>query len=147
MFLIEMGFARNLVPAIVAAVAAWLFGALYYGALAKPWVAAQGKTMEQFKAEQAANVGRFAAMLPFILSFIAEIVMAWVLSGILTHLGRFTVRAGMISGALVWFGFVLTTMAVNHAYTGCRWALMTIDAAHWLGALLIMGAVLGWLGS
>ena len=45
-------------PIVAAAIAAWLFGALYYGLLGRQWLAAQGKTMEQCKAEKAGRVHR-----------------------------------------------------------------------------------------
>jgi hypothetical protein len=102
--------------------------------------------MEAFKTEQAARRGSLAGLAPFILSFVAELMMAFVLFGILTHIGLFTVRAGIVSGAFCWFGFVLTTIAVNNAFSGRKAALTAIDAGHWLGVLLIIGAVLGWLG-
>jgi hypothetical protein len=136
----------NYLSVVVAAVAAWLFGAVYYGALGKPWVAAQGKTMEQFKSEQAHKSGTVAGMAPFILAFVAALVMAFVLYGILTHMGRFTVRAGLISAAFCWFGFVLTTIAVNNAFSGRSAMLTVIDSGHWLGALLVIGAIIGWWG-
>ncbi len=136
----------NYLSILLSAVVAWFFGAAYYGTLAKPWVAALGKTMEEFKQEQAAKVGRIGGMVPFVLSFFAELVMAWVLYGIMVHLKLFTLRAGMISGAFIWFGFVLTTMAVNNAYTWRKPMLTVIDAAHWLGVLLIMGAIIGGMG-
>ena len=50
----------NWLSILLAAVAAWLFGARLLRRAGKLWVAAQGKTMEQFKAEQAAKVGKFA---------------------------------------------------------------------------------------
>jgi hypothetical protein len=136
----------NYLSVLVAAVAAWLFGAIYYGALGKPWVEAQGKTMEQFKQEHAAKIGKLSAQVPFILAFVAELVMAFVLYGILVHLKTFSIRAGLISAAFVWLGFVLTTMAVNNAFSGRRWTLTAIDSGAWLGALLIMGLILGWMG-
>jgi hypothetical protein len=136
----------NYLSVLVATVAAWLFGAVYYGALAKSWVEAQGKTMEQFKQEQAAKVGKLSAQAPFILTFVAEFVMALVLYGILVHLKTFSIRAGVISAAFVWLGFVVTTMAVNNAFSGRRWTLTAIDSGAWLGALLIMGLILGWMG-
>ena len=136
----------NWLSILIAAIVSWLFGALYYGALAKLWVQAQGKTMEQFRAEQAAKVGQFTAQLPFILSFVADLVMAWALYGILTHMNLFTLRAGIISGALIWFGFVLTTISVNYAFSGRRPMLTLIDAGHWLGVLVIIGAIVGWFG-
>jgi len=41
----------NYLAVIIAAVIGWLAGAIYYGVLANPWVAAHGKTMEAFKAD------------------------------------------------------------------------------------------------
>ena len=35
-----------ILPLLVAAVAAWLFGAAYYGVLGRKWLEAQGKTMD-----------------------------------------------------------------------------------------------------
>jgi hypothetical protein len=72
------------------------------------------------------------------------------LSGVLVHLAlggmAISVRSGAIAGFLLWLGFVITTMAVNHAFQGERRALTLIDGGHWLGVLLIQGAILGWWG-
>ena len=136
----------NHLAIVVAAVAAWMFGAIYYGILGKVWLAAQGKTMESCKVE---NAGRstLAKAFPFVLSFVAELVMAWALYGILLHMGLMTVRGGIIAAALCWLGFVLTTIAVNNAYSMRKPMLTLIDAGHWLGALLVIGAIVGWLGN
>ena len=135
----------NWLSILIAAVAAWLFGGVYYTALGKYWMAAQGKTMEQCQAEMAAKSGAAKAA-PFILVFIAEIIVAWALYGILVHMNAFTLRGGLISAALIWFGFVLTTMASNYAFTGKRPMLTVIDGGGWLGAFLIIGAIVGWMG-
>ena len=71
----------NLVSILIAAVAAWIFGGVYYTALSKPWLAAQGKTLEQIKAEQSAK-STIAKGAPFVLVFISEIIIGWVLYGI-----------------------------------------------------------------
>lgn len=136
----------NHLAIVAAAVAAWMFGAIYYGILGKVWLAAQGKTMESCKVE---NAGRstLAKAFPFVLSFVAELVMAWALYGILLHMGLLTVRGGIIAAALCWLGFVLTTIAVNNAYSMRKPMLTLIDAGHWLGALLVIGAIVGWLGN
>ena len=135
----------NYLAVIAATIAAWIFGALWYTTLAKPWIAALGKTQEQLKADGATR-SRFANLFPFILSFVAEFIMAMMLYGIMTHTGLFGLRAGMISGLLIWAGFVITTMAVNNAYPMRKAMLTVIDGAHWLGVLLIMGAILGVIG-
>jgi hypothetical protein len=131
---------------IAAAVCAWLFGAMYYGTLGKAWVAAQGSTMDEFKARQAANVGKLSAQVPFILAFVSALIIAYVLYGMMKHVahtGPLTVRNGLISGVFIWFGFMLTSMAVNNAFSGRKPMLTVIDAGHWLGVMLIIGAMLG----
>jgi hypothetical protein len=142
-----MAFASvNYLSIVLAAVAAWIFGAAYYSAFGKFWVEAQGRTMETFKQEQAAKSGSLAGLLPFAIAFVAELIIAYVLYGILMHMGQFTIRAGLISGAFCWFGFVLTTVAVNNAFSGRSVKLTAIDGGHWLGALIIIGVIVGWFG-
>jgi Protein of unknown function (DUF1761) len=132
----------NYLAVLVAAVAAWVLGAVWYMALSQPWLAAQGKT----KADMKPPASKAAAVGPFVLVFVAELIMAWMLAGILGHLGGITVKNGVISGAACWFGFVLTTIATNYAFHGRKVMLTVIDAGHWLAVLLLMGAILGAFG-
>ncbi len=135
----------NYVAILVAAVGGWLTGAVWYGVLGKPWIAAQGKTMEEFK-EQGAQKGEATAYLPFVLAFVAAIVIAWVLAGMIGHLGQVTVRNGVISAGFGWLGFVATTITVNNAFGGRKFMLTLIDAGHWLAQMLVMGAIIGAWG-
>ena len=75
-------------------------------------------------------------------------MMAWVLAGIIGHLGTDQVTAmnGLISATFVWFGFVLTSLTVNHRFQGATTSLTLIDGGHWLGVLLVQGLVIGLLG-
>lgn len=132
---------------LVAAAVAWVFGAVWYQVLSAQWIAALGRTREEFQADMAMRRGAPAFYAPFVLSFVAEFVMAWMLWGIMLHTGAFTLRAGLFSGLLIWFGFVLTTTAVNYAFSGRKPMLTLIDAGHWLGVLLILGAVIGAFAS
>ncbi|HEX2215363.1 MAG TPA: DUF1761 domain-containing protein [Xanthobacteraceae bacterium] len=127
---------------LVAAIAAWLVGAGWYMAFAKPWMAAHGWKSE---AEMLGPSGK-PSPVPFVLAFVAELVMAWVLAGVIGHLGQVTLRNGVISGFFVWLGFVLTTMAVNNAYGKRPFSLTVIDAGHWLAVLVVMGAIIGAMG-
>ena len=136
----------NYLAIVLAAIAAWVAGAAWYGVLAKPWVAAQDMTMEAFKAKQAAMRGSPAAYAPFVIAFLAELVMAWTLAGIVGHLGQVTLRNGVVSAGFVWLGFVLTTMAVNYAFGARGVKLTAIDAGHWLLVLLVQGAIIGAMG-
>ena len=136
----------NWISIIVAAVAAWLFGGAYYSALGKQWLAAQGKALEQCKIENEGKSGAAKAA-PFILVFVGEIIMAWAMYGVLFHMNMFTLRAGAISGAALWFGFVLTTITGNYAFHGRKPMLIVLDSLAWLGALVIIGAIVGWFGA
>jgi len=137
----------NYWPILIAAIASFAFGALWYGSLSKQWMAARGISaadMEKAKAETG------TIPVPYIIAFVALLVMAWMFAGVLLHLARggmtMSIRAGVISGFFLWLGFVITTMAVNHAFQGAKRSLTLIDGGHWLGVLLIQGAILGWWG-
>jgi hypothetical protein len=134
----------NYLAVIVAAVAAWLAGAVWYMVLAKPWMNALGKTPEELAQFQRQP----RSILPFILAFLAAVVMAWVLAGLLGHLGAvfMTVRNGALSGLFLWLGFVLTTMLVNNSFAKRRPLLLVIDGGHWALVLALIGAIIGGFG-
>jgi hypothetical protein len=129
---------------LVAAVAAWLAGAGWYMTFGKTWMAAIGTTPEKMQEMR----GQPGAFLPFIYAFVAELVMAWALAGILGHLGpaQVTVRNGAISALFLWLGFVIPTMLVNNSFAHRDWRLMLIDGGHWLVVLLLMGVIIGAIG-
>ena len=126
---------------LVAAVAGFAFGAAWYMTLSRRWMAALGKTPDEI-------AGSGSKIAPFITAAIAQFVMALVLAGAIGHLGpgQVTVRNGLISGAILWAGLVMTTMTVNHRFQGSKWSLTAIDGGHWLGVLLIQGLVIGLFG-
>jgi len=136
----------NYLAILIAAVVGWLSGAVWYSALGERWVKAQGKTVEEFHAHRAAIKGTPAAWLPFALAFVADLVMAWVLAGLVGHMGSVTIRSAVISALLAWAGFVLTTIVVNYSFGGRSYRLAAIDSGHWLIVLVLMGAMIGWMG-
>jgi hypothetical protein len=132
----------NYIAVIIAALAGFGLGAIWYTLLAKPWMHAVGLTEAECKARNQ-GAGR---IVPFVISIVALFVMAWMLAGIMGHLGQVSIRGGVISGFFVWLGFVITTMGVNHAFSGAKPMLTVIDGFYWLAVLLIQGAVIGAFG-
>jgi hypothetical protein len=123
-----MAFAgMNYLAIVAAAIAGWVIGT----ALHWPF------TRQRPKKTQA-----------LMLAFTACLIMAWMLAGVLGHLGpgQVTLRNGVISAGFLWFGFVLTTTVVNNAFAGRAWGLTAIDVGHWLVVLLAMGAIIGAIG-
>lgn len=126
---------------VAAAAASFLFGGAFYGLLGKQWLVALGKTEADIK-----RMGRPVPVL-FAITFIAQLVMAWVLACVMAQAGvAASWSGGLAAGALMWLGFVITCLVVNHGYQGSRWSHTVIDGMHWLGVLLIQGAVLGIIG-
>jgi hypothetical protein len=132
----------NYLAVLFAAVAAWVLGAVWYKIFSTQWLAALGKT----RAELTGPDGKPKSFAPFILVFVAELIMAWMLAGVLGHLGAVSIKNGVVSAAFLWFGFVLTTIAVNNAFPGRKIMLTVIDAGHWLAVLVLMGAIIGAFG-
>jgi hypothetical protein len=139
----------NFIAVFVASAASFAFGAVYYMLLSKPWMAAVGKTDEEIKND--------SSPLIFVIAAIAQVIMATLLAAVLGHLivaGEnglpavlpVSLENGLIVGFCIWLGFVVTPMLVNHGFQGARRSLTVIDSGHWLGVLVIQGAVIGLFG-
>ena len=130
-------FAVNWLAVVLATVASFAFGAAWYMGLSKQWLAAIDKPIAQ--------LGKGPT--PFIWSILVELVMAYFMATLTPALlGEVSVVNGLIVGAHLWFGFVLTSMIMNHRYEGMKWSLTLLDSAHLLGVLLIQGVVIGLFG-
>ena len=86
----------NYIPVLVAAVAAFVFGGIWYSVLSRPWMEAVGMPPERMQHDRS-SLGLY------VLAFAALLLMAWMLAGILLHLALGgmapSIRVGMISGA------------------------------------------------
>jgi hypothetical protein len=131
----------NYIAVIIATLAGFGLGAVWYMVLGGVWLNAIGKTKEQLAKDEGP-----AKALPFIIALVALFIMALMLAGLMGHLGDVSVRGGAITGLFVWVGFVITAMGVNHAFGGAKPMLTLIDGGHWLAVLLVMGAVIGAFG-
>ncbi len=123
---------------VVAAVAAIAFILGYYRLLTKQWIAAVGLKKSAFKAGP--------PPLAMIFLVVGYLLAAWMLAAIMGYVGPITIRAGIVSGALLWLGFALPVTAINYVFQKRPIELTLIDAGGWLGSLVIMGGVIGAFG-
>ncbi|MEG6508174.1 DUF1761 domain-containing protein [Methyloligella sp. 2.7D] len=122
-------------PAVLAAAAAgFLVGWIWYSIFGGAWRAGLGPSAPR------------STPILLVLAAIANLVMAAMLSGVLFHTGLWTWHGGMISGALLWTGFVLTTVGVSESFQNRPPSVIAIDVGHWLFVLLAMGTILGTFG-
>ncbi|HZP76827.1 MAG TPA: DUF1761 domain-containing protein [Pseudolabrys sp.] len=124
---------------LVAGAVGFIVGGVWYHLLSKPWMAAHGFTPEQLH-------GKMGTPTSLVVALIADIIMAYVLAGMMGHIGAVTLKNGVVSALFAWIGFVITTLTVNNTFGQRSPKLIVIDGGHWLIALLIMGAIIGVWG-
>lgn len=122
---------------ILAAVANFAFGAIWYMSLAKPWMAASG--VEVGEDGRPANN---ADPIPFITSFVAAVLVA----GMMRHVFALSAIDSFGKGALAGFGiglFLVTPwIATFYGFGGKPRNLLLIDGGYATIGCTVMGAVL-----
>lgn len=126
----------ELISVLAAAAGSWIFGAAWYMALAKPWVAAVGlKTDENGRPEG-------DSALPYIMSAIAMIVVAGMMRHTFGMAGITTVGKGLMSGLGVGLFFISPWIMINNAYGMRPFRLTLIDGGYATIGCAIMGVIL-----
>jgi hypothetical protein len=126
----------NYLAVFVAAVVAFVIGWIWYAVFGKARLRAMGKSETDMP----------TAILPLFIAFIADLLMAYLLAGLVGHLQDVTVGGAVITALFVWAGFIATTMLVNHQFQGIKPIVTAIDAGSWLAILLGMAIVIGLFG-
>jgi hypothetical protein len=126
----------NYLAVVIAAVVGFVASAVWYKAFGTLWLMAQDRAPGDITPKPG----------PFVVAGVAQLLMSYMLAGLLAHLGDINVENGIIGAAFLWLGFVATTIAVNDSFQGSKVTLTLIDAGHWLVVLMLMGAVIGVFG-
>jgi len=123
------------------------FGALWYGLLGKAWMRAAGLSEDDIKGsiDTQTRERQKPAPLPFILAALASLFMAITMAGLMAHMVM-DVQHGLITAVIVWAGFILPAILVNYSFQMRPFTLTLIDAGHWLGVLLLIGMIIGYMG-
>lgn len=121
----------NHLATIVAAVAHWIWGALWYGVLGASWAAAVGKHAAQ------------SDPMPYIISFVALLVAAYVIADLFRRIGINTLAGGAKTGALIGVAIVGAYLALFYGYQARPLALWLIDGGYAVIGVALMGAIIG----
>ena len=128
---------HNYLAIAVAAVASFVFEMAWYSVFLDTWLKGVGHDrvwLEQTGANPALQFG--AALL-------AEALIAIAISAVTQISGSQTALRGAKVGAALWLGLVLPTIAVGAVFAELSYASFAVDAGFWLGAMGIMGAIVG----
>src|SRR5258706_14149794 len=94
---------------LAAGVAGWLFGAIWYTALSKPYQRALGLNPDDCKDKK-------MPMAPMVVAFLAALVMSAVLYQLLSNLGVMGVMGAAIAGLTPGLGFLATSDVANNTF-------------------------------
>lgn len=129
----------EIISVIAAAVAGHAFGAAWYMALSKQWVAASG--IEVDENGQPANQSKT----PFILAGIAMLLVAGMMRHTFAMSGIDTLTAGLVGGLGVGLFFISPWIMINNAYGDRPFNLTLIDGGYATFGCAVIGAILGLL--
>ncbi len=121
---------------IVAAAAAWIFGAIWYGVVAQHWMAAAGLT------EDTINRRNYVA---YVGSFICCILVAGMMRHVLVTSNIDTVAKGAMTGLGLGLFIAVPWIATNYMFAERRFSLTVIDGVYATVGCTLMGAILIWM--
>ncbi|MGJ8621895.1 MAG: DUF1761 domain-containing protein [Yoonia sp.] len=127
----------GLVSVVAAAFAAFVFGAIYYMVLSKPWMEAAGIAVGPDG--KPANGG---SPTPYIVSFICILLVAGMMRHSFALSGIDTVGKGFTAGLGIGLFFITPWIFINTGYSDRPWKLAVIDGGYATSAAAIIGIIL-----
>jgi hypothetical protein len=126
----------NFIAVFVAALAYWLLGAVWYSVLFRDaWMRLENITPQ--------GTTGAAAAAPFIISFLLDILIAYVLAVICAWRTAGTAARGASLGILIWIGFLGPVTYTTSMYEMRPVQLFAINNFYVLVGMALMGAIVG----
>ena len=124
----------GLLAVLIAAIASYAWGAVWYMVMAKPWMAAVGITEADIDRKNPA---------PYIISFVATVLVAGMMRHVFASSGIDGAWAGLVSGLGLGLFIATPWVVTNYAFSMRPRELMLIDGAYATVGCTIIGLVLG----
>jgi hypothetical protein len=130
-------FKRTILPVIVALVAAAFISGIWYSPMlfGRQWMALRS---------QALHVAPDAYIAPWkpLVEVIREIVVAYVLTRLVSRLQITRLTSALNLGFWVWMGFPVTMLVGASLWDNKPWALSLIHGGDWLTKMIVMSVVI-----
>lgn len=126
----------GILSVIVAAIAGFAFGAVWYMSLQKPWVEASGIEVD----EKGQPVD--ASVTPYVLAGIAMLLVAGMMRHTFALSGIDTAMKGLVSGLGIGLFFISPWIMINNGYGHRPFKLTLIDGGYATFGCAIMGLIL-----
>jgi hypothetical protein len=122
---------------IVAALAAFAFGAVWYMSMSKAWIAAAEVPVDANGKPQGNG-----SVMPFVVGLVAMVIVAGMMRHVFVMSGLTTIIGGVMGGAGIGAFLITPWVAMNYAFGMRKPALTLIDGVNSVVGCTIMGAVL-----
>jgi hypothetical protein len=128
----------NWVAILVAAIAAFIFEALWFSVFMNEWLTGIGRTREWLMSSAATTPA-----VQYATAIICSIIAAAVLSVCIQVSGEQTARRGILCAVVLWFGFIATSWAKAYIFEVRTLQIYAIYTGYYLIELVLMGAIVG----
>jgi hypothetical protein len=128
---------QNYLANVVAAIACFLFEAVWYSIFLQTWLDGIGRSREWLLSSGMKPAYQYTTAL------VMALVMATAISCVTQLTGKQTALQGMKVGALLWAGFVLTTRSTDYIFEVRPISLFLVNAGYWLLGMMLMGVIVG----
>ncbi len=129
------------IAVVVAAAAAWIVGAAWYGFLSKPWIEASQVPVNDKGQPVNGNTPT-----PYLISLVLILIVAGMMRHTFATSGVDTFFEGLVGGLGIGLFFITPWIALNNTYTMRKPLLTVIDGGYATIACAVMGAVLTLFG-
>ena len=124
---------------IVAAIACFVFEAIWYSIFLNQWLAGIGRTRDWLMH----SVDRIPEPLQYVTAFVCAVVMAAAVSCVVQLTGPQTAWRVMRVATALWMGFNITVWLTEYVFEVRPWSLLFINAGFWLIGMNLMGLIVG----
>jgi len=128
---------QNYLAILVAAVACFLFEAVWYSFFLNAWLQGIGRTRAWLEATGVNPLLQYGTAL------LAAALLAATISTFTQLTGAQTALRGVRMAAALWAGCVLTTYATEYVFEVRTYSIFSINTGFWLIGMMLMGAIVG----
>lgn len=121
---------------LAAAAGGWIFGAVWYMTLSKPWIAAAGIKCD------ANGRPEGSSPLPFLLSALCMVLVAGMMRHVFAASGVTSLGGGLVGGLGIGAFFIAPWIMINNAYTMRPFMLTLIDGGYAVFGCAVIGTIL-----
>jgi hypothetical protein len=123
---------------LAAALGAFAFGAVWYIAMSKPWIAAAEIAVDANGRPQGNG-----SVMPFVVGLLAMVVVAGMMRHVFASSGIVSIGGSVVAGLGIGAFLITPWMAMNYAFSMRKPALTVIDGVNSVVGCAIMGFILG----